>query len=135
MSESPCPITANGNERTRILVIEDDAEIRKLLAEILTDAGHQVLTAADGALGLALYERHRPTLIITDLRVPGISGLDIIDQLCLDPGVKIIAISGSGVGSLDTAQRLGAARTLQKPFAIDVFTEVVRQVLAGEPAE
>jgi DNA-binding response OmpR family regulator len=116
-----------------ILVIEDDTEIRELFAEILTDAGHEVLTAADGAVGLALYERYRPTLVITDLLVPGISGLEIIERLRPDPRVKIIAISGSGVANLEAARRLGAARTFHKPFAIDDLTEVVRQVLAGEP--
>lgn len=122
--------SAEGEEgMAKILVIEDDTEIRELLAEILTESGHEVLIAADGALGLALCEPHRPTLIITDLQVSGLSGLEVIARLRAEPGVKIIAISGSGAANLEAAERLGAVRTFQKPFSIDDLVAVVGELV------
>jgi CheY-like chemotaxis protein len=115
----------------KILVIDDHAEIRDLFADVLADAGHEVITASDGALGLALYARHRPILVITDLQVPEIWGLEIIAQLGPKPGVQIIAISGSGVENLESARRLGATLTFRKPFAIQDLAETVSVLVGG----
>ena len=114
-----------------ILVIDDHHELLELFREVLAMAGHNVIAAPDGSLGLALYARHRPTIVITDLEVPSISGLEIIGRLSLEPDVRIIAISGSSHANLDLARRLGASVTLKKPFSIRDLTAAVRQLVDG----
>ena len=79
----------------KILVIDDHRELRDLFTEVLVGAGHEVIAAADGSLGLALYARPRPAIVITDLEVPAMSGLEVIKRLRFEPGLQIIAISGS----------------------------------------
>jgi CheY-like chemotaxis protein len=112
----------------KILVIDDHRELRELFAEVLVSAGHEVISAPDGSLGLALYARHQPTIVITDLEVPAVSGLEVIEHVRLDPGVRIIAISGSNRENLEVARRMGAAVTLKKPFSIRDLTAAVRRL-------
>jgi DNA-binding response OmpR family regulator len=119
----------------KILVIDDQPEICALIADVLSSEGHEVITATDGRMGLQLHLRHRPTLVITDVLLPGMSGLTLIARLSLEPGVKIIAISGVSAETLDAARQLGAARTLQKPFSVNQLLTTVRQLLgASTPA-
>jgi CheY-like chemotaxis protein len=120
------------NEGKRILVIEDDAILRELLADWLMAAGYRVGTAAEGASGIAHARAHRPALVVTDIHMPGIGGAAVISQVStLYPGTPIIAISGhfrSDHGlSPEGATALGAARTLAKPFTRG---EVVGAVIA-----
>lgn len=118
----------------KILVIDDHRELRELFTEVLVGAGHEVITAADGSLGLALYARHRPTIVITDLEVPAISGLEVIERLRFEPGVQIIAISGSNRENLEIARELGAAVTLKKPFSIRDLNAAVRRLAGDAPS-
>ena len=117
----------------KILVIEDHPQLRELLADVLMNVGHKVITASDGSRGLALYVRHHPALVITDLELPGFSGLAVVERLSLEPGLKIIAISGSSLDNLDRAWQLGAAVTLKKPFPITQLLAAVRQLVGEQP--
>lgn len=121
-------------EHTRILVIEDNDDVREMLRELLEYAGYEVIEAADGPAGISLYRIARADLIITDLLMPQMSGLDAILEVRRDyPDAKIIAISGGGRqdedGILSLARRFGASRTLQKPFRLQEMLEAVQQVL------
>ena len=117
----------------KILVIEDQLAVRGLLVDILVSDGHEVLASADGRMGLERYARHRPVLVITDLLIPGISGLELVACLGQVPGLKIIAVSGSGVASLEAARLLGATVTLAKPFSVNQVLTAVRQLLGDGP--
>ena len=117
----------------KILVIDDQPAVRELFAEVLMIAGHDVITASDGYSGLALYARHRPALVITDLELPGFPGLAVVERLSLEPGLKIIAISGSSLDNLDRAWQLGAAVTLKKPFPINQLLAAVWQLVGEQP--
>ncbi len=117
----------------RILVIDDDANILGILAEMLTTAGYEVVEASNGEEGVRLY-RHAPfDLVVTDLLMPEKDGLEVVMELCKDfPEVKIITLSAGnayGHSSLETSKALGAARTLRKPFMEDQLLEAVREVL------
>jgi CheY-like chemotaxis protein len=122
----------------RILVIEDDAILRELLADWLLAAGYRVGTAAEGASGITQARVERPALVVTDIHMPGLGGAAVISQVaCLYPGIPIIAISGhfrSGEGLSPTgACALGASRTLAKPFTRgEVMGAVI--ALVGSPA-
>lgn len=116
-----------------ILIIDDEALIRALLRTTLTADGHEVVEASNGRMGLELY-RQRPTdLVITDIRMPELNGLDMILELTHGfLNVKVIAMSGvHGDGNeLDVAKLLGARHTFQKPFHLHQLLSAVRYELA-----
>ena len=115
-----------------ILIIDDEEGIRALLRTTLEAAGHEVVEAANGLIGLELY-RLRPTdLIITDILMPELNGLDMILELTRAfINAKVIAISGAGgeKNVLDVAKLLGARRTFQKPFNVPQLLDAVRYEL------
>lgn len=115
-----------------ILIIDDEDMMRVLLRSALTSAGHEVVEAANGRQGLELY-RQRPTdLIITDIAMPELNGLDMILELTRHfLRAKVIAISGLGgeKNVLDVAKLLGARRTFQKPFSMPELLDAVRYEL------
>jgi two-component system response regulator (stage 0 sporulation protein F) len=115
-----------------ILIIDDEEPIRALLRTTLESAGYEVTEASNGRIGLELY-RHRPTdLIITDILMPELSGLDMLLELTREfLHAKVIAISGVGgeQNVLDVAKLLGARRTLQKPFSMPRLLDAVRYEL------
>ena len=111
-----------------ILIIDDEEGIRTLLRTTLEAAGHEVMEAPNGRIGLELY-RLRPTdLIITDILMPELNGLDLILALTRQfLHAKVIAITGGGgeTNVLDVAKLLGARRTFHKPFSIPQLLEAV----------
>jgi len=119
----------------RILVIDDEPDIRTLLNDVLTGEGHAVEVAADGREGLAAQRARPANLVITDIFMPEKEGIETIIELQRDfPAIKVIAMSGGGnrARSLDylpTASQFGAVRTLPKPFDIDVMLALVRELL------
>jgi len=119
----------------RILVIDDDADMRELLAETLRSAGHEVALAADGREGVREYRAKAADLVITDLYMPNQEGLETIIELrrCF-PEVAIIAMSGklAAATMLSIAQKLGAVAVLQKPFVADELLSAVGKALRPE---
>lgn len=117
----------------RILIIDDEPPIRTLLRLALESVGHEVVEAQDGRVGLTLYRQNPTDLIITDILLPELNGLDIILELVHEfLNVKVIAMSGGTEQGnfLNTAKLLGARQTLQKPFSIEKLLSVVRYELA-----
>ena len=116
-----------------ILVIDDQEPVRRLLRAVLERAGHEVTEAPNGRLGLAAY-RERPTdLVITDMLMPEMNGIDMILELTRAfLNVKVIAISGAPdtQNALDAAKLLGARHTLHKLFSIDALLKIVEYELA-----
>ncbi len=120
----------------RILVIEDDANIRTLLATILTREGYTVTQAENGKIGVESYRKDPPDLVITDMIMPEMEGAETILNIRSDnPDAKIIAISGGGI-SVNTStclligKMMGAVRTLNKPFTKSDILDAVRDSLA-----
>lgn len=121
----------------RILIIDDEDELRSMLRRMLEQAGHEVTEAVNGAEGIKLYERDRPDLIITDIIMPEKEGVETIIALRqADPNLPIIAISGGGrleaTDFLTMAKKLGARHTLSKPFRRDQLLEAVGECLAKD---
>ena len=119
----------------KILVIDDDEQMRVLLRQVMEWAGHEVVEAADGREGTRLQRQHRADLVITDLIMPEQEGLETITALRRDyPGLKIIAISGGGrIGPeayLPAARELGADRVFSKPIDVQELAETVRELLS-----
>ncbi len=121
----------------RILVVEDDKLMRDVLEIALGNAGFQVVPASDGAEAVDLARLMRFDLVITDMIMPGMAGIEtIMALLAQDPGIKIIAISGIEAGStrdfLPLAKSLGASAILRKPFDRQTLITTVRSVIAQE---
>ncbi|NQV83076.1 MAG: response regulator [Rhodospirillales bacterium] len=106
---------------TKILIIEDDEEIRVLIQRLLEREGFEVITAEDGVQGMEAYRAGAPDMVITDLYMPRMRGVEAIQEIrSIDAMAKIIAISGGGPSSpatlLEGARNAGATETLSKPF-------------------
>jgi two-component system response regulator (stage 0 sporulation protein F) len=118
--------------RATILIIDDEEPIRALLRFALEAAGYEVTEAANGRQGLDLY-RQRPTdLIIADMLMPELNGLDLLLELTREfLHAKVIAFSGAGgeQNVLDVAKLLGARQTFEKPFSIPQLLDAVRYEL------
>lgn len=126
-----------GNNK-KVLVIDDDAKITRVLDLKLRKAGYQVIVAANGEAGLNLFKAQQPDMVITDILMPGKEGLETIMELRRDfPEVKIIAISGGGhVGAdeyLDLAKKFGAQYAFTKPFTGKEILQAVGDLLDNSP--
>src|SRR5436190_616622 len=104
--------------KTRILVIDDDAAIRDSLRMTLEYNGHEFVGAATGPEGLALAEREAPDLVLLDIKMPGMDGMDVLSRLrSMDETVPVVMISGHGTTSTAVeAIKRGATDFLDKPF-------------------
>jgi two-component system, chemotaxis family, chemotaxis protein CheY len=111
----------------KILVIDDDVLLLRLIARTLTGAGHDVMTATEGERGMAIYRQQRSELVITDIVMPNQEGIETILTLRRDENpVKIIAMSGGDPEMLDTARLIGADDTIEKPFRPEELIDRVR---------
>ncbi|MBB4820978.1 serine phosphatase RsbU (regulator of sigma subunit) [Pseudomonas alcaligenes] len=106
------------NTSAKLLIIDDDEVVRASLAAYLEDSGFSVLQAANGLQGLQVFEQERPDLVICDLRMPQVDGLELIRRVNqLQSDIPVIVVSGAGVMSdAVEALRLGAADYLIKPL-------------------
>lgn len=119
-------------QRKTILVIDDESIIRQSLCDQLEDIGYRVIEAENGKEGIDLIEKEEPDLILTDLRMPEMSGLEVIEESKKShPNILIIVISGAGhIGDAVEAMRLGAYDYLVKPVkGLDVLKHTVTKAL------
>ena len=101
----------------RILVIDDEREVRVATRKILERSGHEVVEAGTGEEGIDILESTAVDLVITDIMMQGQGGVESLAQMReLYSGLRIIAMSAHALDELPEAQRLGAARTIVKPF-------------------
>lgn len=118
---------------TTILVVEDDADVRKMVRMTLEREGYQVVEAPSGRIALERYRESPVDLVVTDMLMPRMTGLELITKLRQEfPESRILAISGSREMLAAAHRGAGAVETLDKPFSRTVLVETVRQMLAGE---
>ncbi len=118
----------------KILLVDDEEQLRSMLRIVLEDAGHEVVAAGNGKEAFEIFQSRPVDLMVTDLIMPGQEGIETIIQFRQRyPKVKIIAMSGGGrTGAqnyLDLARKLGANLTLSKPFSNSDFLTGVNGVL------
>jgi len=120
-----------------ILFVDDDNVISTLSKRVLAKAGHTVFLATTGREALAILKSVAPDLVITDLVMPDMDGLELIRTLLLSsPALKIIAISGEFQGEfLRVAEAFGAKASLQKPFDPLELLRLVNEVATSEKRE
>ncbi len=108
-------------ENYTVLVIEDDEAARKMLAKAVKKEGFEVLTAENGRVGLETFEKEAPQIIITDLKMPEVSGMEVLQKVKkISPHVEVVLITG--FGETDTAiqaLREGALDYIKKPIDLD----------------
>src|ERR1044071_7620298 len=117
----------------KILVVEDNLDMRELVHLYLTREGFLVVTASDGREGLYLANAEHPDLIITDINMPGLDGLELIRQLRALPEFKklpIMVFTAFGFVERDNALRAGATRAADKPMEFETLIDEVNDLLA-----
>jgi DNA-binding response OmpR family regulator len=121
----------------RILVADDELDIRRLVTFTLQRRGHDVLPAANGDEAIALTRRERPDLIVLDVMMPGRGGLDVTRELAADPAtasIPVILLSALGqAGEVAAGLATGARAYLVKPFAPADLADRVGAILATVP--
>ena len=138
LPSKPDPILPGDNERPRqtgrILIVDDEAGIRKLFVKKLGGLGYEIIEAGDGKEALKRYRETQPDLVVTDLIMPVKEGLETIRVMKREfPELKIIAMSGGGRNApedyLDIARNLGVARTFSKPLDWPALIKVVQELI------
>jgi two-component system response regulator PilR (NtrC family) len=123
-------------DKQRILVIDDEADIRETLDALLSSMGYEVSTAESGDVGVARAKAEGFDLAITDLRMPGLSGLETVAALRrIEPRPAVIVMSGyvSDESALRAGEE-GAVRVMSKPFDIDDLLDAVEVALHARAA-
>jgi DNA-binding NtrC family response regulator len=116
----------------KILVVDDEADIRRLLQEILTEEGYEVEVAADGAQARAARARMQPDLVLLDIWMPDIDGITLLREWSADSldGGPVVMMSGHGtVETAVEATRLGAVDYIEKPVSLAKLLRVVQRAL------
>ena len=121
----------------KILIIDDEAPFRYMMAKILVGGGYEVVMAEDGEHGLAMFHQERPDLVICDLMMPHRNGLETIAQIRREsPAMKVLAISGGGqagpnmnLDGLATALETGASEIIVKPVRAEDLLAQVNAIL------
>lgn len=119
-----------------ILVIDDDEQLQELVTLVLRRAGHEVLAADNGHAGIAIAEKRPLDLVVTDIFMPQMDGLEVLRALkASHPQLKIVAMSGGSpmvdLDFLPVARALGASDILSKPFTPADLTAAVATALAA----
>ena len=115
----------------KILIIDDEEGIRRVLSIILTQVGYSVLCAANGEEGLALFEKERPSVVITDIKMPGVDGIGVLRAIKdKGDGEEVIVITGHGEMELAIqALKLQASDFINKPISNDALLLAVERAL------
>ena len=119
----------------RILVVDDEIELRTLLRKVLTRRGHDVIEAENGSMAISIVEQgEQLDMIITDIFMPDTDGIELLRHLRGDyPDLKIVVMSGGGNrvsrGYLPAAAALGADHVIEKPFDPSAFGEQIEDLL------
>ncbi|MGI8423284.1 MAG: response regulator [Chloroflexota bacterium] len=115
----------------RILVVDDEEDVRMLLRAALGDAGYEVVTAADGEEAIEVARRRRPDLILLDLMMPRVSGWTFTERYAREPGphAPIIVLSAVS-GQVVRLPERGVERIIPKPFSVDLLLRHIERAIA-----
>ena len=122
----------------RILIIDDDLSIQQLFKQFLSGEDHNVLSASNGKEGLRLMKQQKPDLIITDIMMPEMDGLEVVREIRKTyPGLPVIAISGGmrglPINFLPHAKKIGVCQVFEKPISLTTLREAVNELLGAIP--
>ncbi len=133
-SSSAVPASNRASGRRCVLIVEDNPLNLKLFSAMIASQGYEVLQATDGHQGLAMAQQHHPNLIIMDVQLPGMSGLDVARSLKADDttrGIMIIATTAYALSDDEVKIRdSGCDGYMAKPIAISEFLELIESLMA-----
>lgn len=120
----------------KILIIDDNDDLRDTLVVLLEDQGYSVISASDGESGVRAFSEARPDFVLTDVIMPNSDGVEAIRRIrAIDPTARIVAMSGGSMAGNDyqlrMAKEAGAMEVLAKPFEVDDLVAVVERCLKG----
>lgn len=121
-------------EKKRLLIVDDQVGIRILLLEVFSSEGYDTFQAANGRAALEIVRMHRPDLVLLDMKIPGMDGLEILKQIKeYDRGIKVIMMTAYGeLDMIKEATDLGALMHFTKPFDIDEMRMAVNLQLGQD---
>jgi DNA-binding NtrC family response regulator len=116
---------------TKVLVIDDEQGIRDLLDTLLRRKGYDVVLAESGRKGLECFRRERPDVVVLDLKMPGMDGLAILQQVrSLNPTLPVIILTGAGTPEMEQRVRaLGATEYVEKEFSLHLLGDALKRLL------
>lgn len=115
----------------KILVIDDEQGIRDLLDTLLRRKGYDVVVAESGRKGLELFRRERPDVIVLDLKMPGMDGLTVLQEVRrVDPKQMVIILTGVGTPEAEQQVRaLGVTEFVEKEFSLHLLGDSLKRLL------
>lgn len=113
----------------KILIVDDQFGIRILLTEILQSDGYTLFQASNGMQALEIVEEHEPDLVLLDMKIPGMDGLEILRRIKeIKPATEVMMMTAYGdLNMIKEAMRLGAQKHFIKPFDIDEVRKEIRE--------
>lgn len=119
----------------KVLLVDDSGLARRSTRRLLEQAGYDVVEAEDGLSALERFAMEKPDIVLLDLVMKGMYGLDVLEKLReMDPGVRVIVISADvQTSSRDMVQAAGASGFINKPAPAGEIVAMIRQVLEGIP--
>ncbi|VBB06370.1 Hypothetical protein LUCI_1601 [Lucifera butyrica] len=116
-----------------VLVIDDQPAIRRLLTEVLSESGYMVATASDGYEGLQKAKELKPALILMDMKMPGMDGIETLKELRrLGQGDKVVMMTAYGeLDLVNEAREIGAYAYITKPFDIIALCRMIQEFIDG----
>lgn len=113
----------------KILIVDDQFGIRILLNEVLQREGYQTFQAANGVQALEIVKEHSPDLVLLDMKIPGMDGIEILKRMkVIDENIRVIIMTAYGeLDMIQEAMNLGALTHFAKPFDIDDIRNAVKK--------
>ncbi|RLQ93489.1 response regulator [Falsibacillus albus] len=117
--------------KEKILIVDDQFGIRILLNEVLQKEGYQTFQAANGVQALDIVTKHSPDLVLLDMKIPGMDGIEILKRMkVIDQDIRVIIMTAYGeLDMIQEAKDLGALTHFAKPFDIDDIRSAVKKHL------
>ncbi len=118
--------------KEKILVVDDEKDVCDFFQDTLPEEGYGVLTALNGKDALALVRRERPDVVLLDVKMPGLNGIEVLEKIKkIDQSIAVVMITGYGdLKTAREAMRLGAFDYVTKPFNLDFIKAVLRDALS-----
>ncbi|AZU64621.1 MULTISPECIES: response regulator [Neobacillus] len=115
--------------KEKILIVDDQFGIRILLNEVFQKEGYKTFQAANGVQALDIVTKHAPDLVLLDMKIPGMDGIEILKRMkVIDPDIRVIIMTAYGeLDMIQEAKDLGAITHFAKPFDIDDIRAAVRK--------
>ncbi|MDO7908671.1 response regulator [Paenibacillus sp. JX-17] len=124
-------------EKKKVLIVDDQNGIRILLMEVFNSEGYSTYQAANGKIALEIVAQEVPDLVLLDMKIPGMDGLEILKHIKqMNPDIKVIMMTAYGeLDMIKEATDLGALMHFTKPFDIDEMRVAVNSHLKGNTAD